>query len=89
MIYVTNKHLKPGMIIAKDIFLYNNSKFDTFLLAKGQVLNSIYINRIKYHNINGAYIESQAFSDINSESYIDNKLQAKSLKVIHDTYYEF
>lgn len=89
MLYITKKHLKPGMILAKDIFLYNNSNFNTFLLAKGQVLNSTFINRINYHNIQGAYIEVEAFSDINVESYIDDSLKTQSLNLIRDTYYEF
>ena len=89
MLYITKKHLKPGMILAKDIFLYNLSNFSTLLLAKGQVLNNIYINRINYHNIEGAYIESEAFSDINVEPYIDENLKTESLNSIRDTYYEF
>ncbi|NLK64613.1 MAG: HD-GYP domain-containing protein [Tissierellia bacterium] len=88
MIYITRKHLKPGMIIAKDVFLYGSNNVSSFLLAKGQVLNSTYINRINYHNLDGAYIENELFSDINLESYIDEKLKAKSLKVISETYYE-
>ena len=89
MLYITKNHLKPGMILAKDIFLYNLSNFSTLLLAKGQVLNNIYINRINYHNIEGVYIESEAFSDIVAEPYIDNNLKTESLNGIRDTFYEF
>jgi HD-GYP domain-containing protein (c-di-GMP phosphodiesterase class II) len=89
MLYITKKHLKPGMILAKDIYLYNRNNFSTLLLAEGQVLNNIYINRINYHNIEGVYIENEAFSDIIVESYIDDNLKTESLKSIRDTYYEF
>lgn len=89
MLYITKKHLKPGMILAKDIYLYNRNSFNTFLLAKGQVLNSTYINRINYHNIDGAYVENDAFNDIIVESYIDDNLKAESLQRISDVYYEF
>lgn len=89
MLYITEKHLKPGMILAKDIYLYNRNSFNTFLLAKGQVLNSTYINRINYHNIDGAYVENDAFHDIIVESYIDDNLKAESLQRISDVYYEF
>lgn len=89
MLYITRKHLKPGMILTKDIFLYNRSNINTLLLAKGQVLNNIFIKRINFHNIEGAYIESEAFSDINVESYIDDNLKTESLKIIQDTFYEF
>ena len=89
MLYITKNHLKPGMILAKDIYLYNRNNFSTLLLAEGQVLNNIYINRINYHNIEGVYIENEAFSDIIVESYIDDNLKTESLKSIRDTYYEF
>ena len=89
MLYIIGKHLKPGMILAKDIMLYDNNNFNTLLLSKGQVLNNAYIKRILYHNIDGAYIESEAFSDIIAESYIDDKLKAKALTQIKDVYYDF
>lgn len=89
MLFITNKHLKPGMILARDIILHNNSNFNTLLLTKGQVLNNTFIKKIIYHNIDGAYVESEAFADINVESYIDDALSAKSLTQIKDVYYEF
>ena len=89
MLFITNKYLRPGMILAKDIYLYNNNNFNTLLLTKGQALNNTFINRIVYHEIDGAYIESEAFSDIVVDSYIDDSLRAKSLKKVKDVYYEF
>ncbi|WP_313339195.1 HD-GYP domain-containing protein [Sedimentibacter sp.] len=89
MLYITRKHLRPGMILAKDITLYNLSNFNTLLLTKGQILNNTYIKRIVYHNIEGAYIESEAFADIDVEPYIDDKLTSDSLIQINDIYFEF
>jgi len=89
MLFITNKHLKPGMILARDIILYNNNNIRTLLLSKGQVLNNAFIKKITYHNIDGAYIESKDFADISVESYIDDELTAKSLKQVNDIYYEF
>ncbi|MDF2950293.1 MAG: rpfG6, partial [Sedimentibacter sp.] len=89
MLFVTKKYLKPGMILAKDIALYNSCNFNSLLLTKGQVLNNTYIKKVNYHNIEGAYIESEAFSDIHMDSYINDKLKAKSLTQIKDVYYEF
>ncbi len=89
MLFVTKKYLKPGMILAKDIALYNSCNFNTLLLTKGQVLNNTYIKKVIYHNIEGAYIESEVFSDIQIDSYINDKLKAKSLTQIKDVYYEF
>ena len=89
MLFITNKYLRPGMILAKDIYLYNDNNFNTLLLTKGQVLNNTFIKRIVYHEIDGAYIESAAFKDIVVDSYIDDSLRAKSLKKVKDVYYEF
>lgn len=89
MLFITSKHLKPGMILAKDIILCSNSNFDTLLLCKGQILNNTFIKKLFYHNIEGAYIESEAFDDIEVGSYIDEKLKAESLTQIKDVYYEF
>lgn len=89
MLYITRKHLRPGMILARDITLYNLSNFNTLLLTKGQILNNTYIKRIAYHNIEGAYVESEAFADINVEPYIDDKLTSDSLSQINDIYFEF
>jgi HD-GYP domain-containing protein (c-di-GMP phosphodiesterase class II) len=89
MLFLTKKHLKPGMILAKDILLYGSYNFNTMLLTKGQVLNNTYIKKMNYHNIEGAYIESEGFSDICVESYINDKLKAKSLAQIEDVYCEF
>ncbi|HCX63308.1 MAG TPA: HD-GYP domain-containing protein [Clostridiales bacterium] len=89
MLYITRKHLRPGMILARDITLYNLSNFNTLLLTKGQILNNTYIKRIAYHNIEGAYVESEAFADIDVEPYIDDKLTSDSLSQINDIYFEF
>ncbi|MEL7649612.1 MAG: HD-GYP domain-containing protein [Sedimentibacter sp.] len=89
MLFITSKYLKPGMILAKDIFLYNNSNFNTLLLTRGQVLNNTFIDRMIYHEIDGAYIESDAFEDIKPDSCIDEVLKSKSLRRIKDVYNEF
>lgn len=89
MLFITSKHLKPGMILAKDINLYSKNNFNALLLTKGQVLNNTYIKKISHYNIDGAYIESEAFSDINVNSYIDDNLTSDSLSQIRDVYYEF
>lgn len=89
MLFITSKQLKPGMILAKDIVFHNNNSFNNSLLTKGQVLNETYIKGITYHNIEGAYIECEAFKDIIVDSYINDKIKASSLEQVKDIYYEF
>jgi putative nucleotidyltransferase with HDIG domain len=89
MLFVASKHLKPGMILAKDIVFHNNSSFNNLLLTKGQVLNRTYIKGIQFHNIDGAYVECESFDDIVVESYINHKLKASALAQVKEIYYEF
>lgn len=89
MLFLTNNHLKPGMILARDIVLYSNNNFNTLLLSKGQVLSKNYIEKINYYNIEGAYIESEAFNDIIVESYINDNLKSEALSQVKDVYLEF
>lgn len=89
MLFITSKYLKPGMILAKDIFLYSSSNFNTLLLTRGQVLNNTFIDRMICHEIDGAYIESDVFEDIKPDSCIDEALKSKSLRRIKDVYNEF
>ena len=89
MLYITKKHLKPGMILAQDITLHNLGNFNALLLTKGQILNNTYIKRIIYHNIEGVYIESEAFADINIDPYFDDKFTSKSLAQLKDIYFDF
>jgi len=89
MLFITKEHLKSGMILARDINLYSDDNFSTILLTKNQVLNDIYINKIKFYDIPGAYIENKAFDDVTVEPNINQKLEAKSLFEIKSVYYKF
>lgn len=91
MFFITNEHLKPGMVLARDVNLYTNSDNNsiTLLLSKGQILNNIFIKKIIYHDIPGAYIENEAFDDIEINTTIDNKLEAKALSDIKKVFFEF
>lgn len=85
--YVTNNHLKQGMILEKDI-LYQDNNIETILLTAGQVLNNIQIKKMKLLNIEGASIKNDAFSNIQSEPEINAKLRKKALKEIRNVYSE-
>lgn len=85
--FITKSHLKPGMVLAKDIYL-NDKNFKTVLLAKGQPLNNHYIEKIIFHNIEGVYIENDAFNDLDYEYGINKNLEFKALTEIKDVYSE-
>ncbi len=91
MFFVTSEHLKPGMVLARDINLnadVDNNSF-TMLLSKGQILNDIFIKKIMYHNIPGVYIENEAFNDVILNNTIDPKLEARAKSEIKKVFVEF
>lgn len=91
MLFITKEHLKPGMVIAKDINLYSDDDKNliTLLLSKGQVLNQVFINKIIFHDIAGVYIENEAFNDITIEPVIDSRLEARAVSEIKEVFSEF
>lgn len=44
MLFVSSDNLKPGMVLAMDITIYNKYNFKTLLLSKGRVFDT---SRIK------------------------------------------
>jgi putative nucleotidyltransferase with HDIG domain len=89
MLFIASEHLHTGMVLARDINLYSGDTFRTTLLKENQVLTNLYISKIKYHDIPGVYIKSDAFSDLIIESGIDPTLELKSLSQIESVYYKF
>ena len=89
MQFITKDLLKPGMILSRDIELYNNHNSSTLLLSKGQALNNGYINKMICLDVAGAYVESEAFGDVNVKSYNREKLEAKALSQIKEVFNQF
>ncbi|MPM29739.1 Cyclic di-GMP phosphodiesterase [bioreactor metagenome] len=83
MIYIPVGHLKDGMILAQNV---NTEVGGNPLLAKGQVLKEIYINRLKYFNITGVYIESSFSNDVEMIPMIDEKLKTEALLQLKSTF---
>lgn len=89
MLFIPSDNLKPGMVLAMDLNVYNKHNFKTMLLRKGQTLTQIYINKILSNNISGAYIKSKA-SDINFFNYsINEEFEGDILSRIKDIFYAF
>lgn len=82
MIYVPVELLKQNMIIAKDINLNVNDEFCLPLLRKGQILNNVFINKIKSHKISGVYVENNLAKDIIVNDIINENLKITILRDI-------
>lgn len=79
MIYLPTEHLKPGMVLARDIYFFVSNPYHVPLLTKGQKLTSLYINKIKARNISGVYIVSSVLEDVEVSTVIDEQLRTKAM----------
>lgn len=86
MIYVPIKHLKPGMVLARDVS--NDTSFFS-LLTIGHALTSETIMKLERYGVWGAYIKSRFCDDIEVDEFIDREFKQKAvkdLKRIYDDY---
>ncbi|MFZ2538588.1 MAG: HD-GYP domain-containing protein [Oscillospiraceae bacterium] len=86
MIYVPIKHLKPGMLVAKDV-THGTSFFS--LIVNGQSLTVDSIAKLKKYNISGIYIQSKLLDGIKVEEFIDSEFKQKTVIELKKIYDEF
>ena len=89
MLFISSDNLKPGMILAMDLTVYNNYNFKTLLLREGQQLSQVYINKILSNNISGAYIKNEALIGDSSKNIITEEFEADILTRIKDIFYKY
>lgn len=88
MLFVPSENLKPNMILAMDLTLYNKHYFKTLLLRGGQPLSEQIINRIQLNNISGVYIKNEELYN-NLSKNIDDELKADLLTRIKDIHFNY
>lgn len=89
MLFVSSDNLKPGMVLAMDITIYNKYNFKTLLLSKGQPLTSTYIRKISSNNISGAYIKNEDKINNFQKNNISEEFEADILTRIKDIFYKY
>ncbi len=89
MLFITSDNLKPGMILAMDLTVYNNYNFKTLLLKGGQSLNNTIINKIRYNNISGVYIKNEEQNNNLSKNNINDEMEGNLLTRIKDIFYKY
>lgn len=89
MLFISADNLKPGMILAMDLNIYNKYNFKTMLLRNGQTLTQAYINKIRSNNISGAYIKSEAIDCSFLKNSINEEFEADILCRIKDIFYKY
>ncbi|RPF49107.1 HD-GYP domain-containing protein (c-di-GMP phosphodiesterase class II) [Hydrogenoanaerobacterium saccharovorans] len=86
MIYVPLKHLKPGMILARDVTC--GSCFFSLLVA-GQKLSSSIIAKLAKNNIQGVYIQSQFCGDLEVTEVVDSELKQTVITELKHFYNDY
>lgn len=88
MQFVSSDNLKPGMVLAMDLVLYNKYTFKTLLLSEGLELNNAYIKKITSNNISGAYIKNEEVNGF-GKNIISEEFQSHVLTRIKDIFYNY
>lgn len=83
MIYLTLKHLRPGMKIAREV---NNSLSIVPLIAAGQRLTAATIRRLNELNVAGVYIESKIGKGVEVEEFIEGEVKREMMSELKTLY---
>ncbi len=89
MIFLPTSQLVPGMVIARDLRLYNYEDFTTILLKRGEALSEGYIKRLLSCGFAGAYIKDGVNDDVEIEGSINEELKIKAVASIKQLYINF
>ncbi len=89
MIFLPTNQLTAGMVISRDIRLYDYEDYTTVLLRKGEALTENYIKRLLACGFAGAYINDGVDDDAAIEGSIDEELRMKAVAGIKQLYVNF
>lgn len=78
MYYMSIKHLKPDMILAKPIIGENGN----ILLNRGSKISQMTLRRIVEMGFQGAYIDLPVFSDIEVDDIISHEVRLKAFEAL-------
>ena len=86
MMYVPLKHLKSGMILARDV----NCGFSFVpLISAGQMLTDTMIRHLHKHNVCGVYIENEFSDGIELQEFLDPELKTVALREIKTSFDDY
>ncbi|MDD4437079.1 MAG: 2-thiouracil desulfurase family protein [Tissierellia bacterium] len=88
MQFISSNKLKPGMVLAMDLVLYNKYNFKTLLLREGLELSNSYISKICSNDISGVYIKNEEVSGF-EKNIISEEFEVNVLTKIKDIYYNY
>lgn len=89
MIFLPTPQLIPGMVISRDIKLYNHDDYTILWLRRGEALTESYIRRMHLCGFAGAYINDGVNDDVELEGGINEELKIKAVASIKQLYINF
>ncbi len=86
MVLLPVASLKPGMIVAKNVYDNNVKSFGLSLIMRGTVLGEPIIKRLQSHGIMSVYIERTGTEDISPEEILTNDMKNAAISSIRSTF---
>lgn len=86
MLYIPLSYVKPDMILARDVPAPNGL---FALISKGQVLTPSIIRKLRLHEIDGIYVESEISDDIEPIYFIEPQERRRMLADVRTAYTNF
>ncbi len=82
MVLLPVASLKPGMIVAKNVYDNNVKSFGLSLIMRGTVLGEPIIKRLQSHGIMSVYIERNGTEDISPDEILTNDMKNAAISSI-------
>jgi len=95
MAFVPIDKLKEGMMLDKDVFLYDHNNKKIPMLKSGQILTQSYINKLIGFEVFGAYISSDGSEDTEKDELfsgpapVKQELKEEAVSVVKQVYKTF
>jgi len=89
MIFLPIDKLKCGMLLAKDLRIYDAEFCNSVLLKAGTRLTDVFINRLALLGIAGAYIDDGKNNDIAMQEMLNEQIKVEAITSVKKLYSDF
>lgn len=91
MTFLSLKHLREGMVLDRDVYLYDSKTSNVAVLRSGGVLTENYIKKLSQMGILGVYVQTSedALENHPQNLKLQKKIKEQAISKIRDTYNMF
>lgn len=86
MKFIRNNSLKPNMVLARDLHLFDTETNKLLLLRKGVQLTNVHIDRLKEIGISGAFIRDGVGDDFELKTLMQDEEKVKAILEIKNVF---